>query len=103
MRRYFLVVSLLMIRDLSCVRTIENALLVLGGGSKIYVDNHDQSPIVESFEIFGCSSSFLPDYPTAVFGTNMIWMEGGQGEKLMVCGGADWQKVYQECYSWNPR
>ena len=103
MRSYLLVMSLLVIQDLSGVRTIENALLVLGGGSKIYVDNHDQSPIIKSFEIFGCSISSLPDYPTAVFGTNMIWMEGGQAEKLVVCGGADWQKVYKECYSWKPR
>ena len=103
MRRYLSVLAFIVIQDRNSAKKTDSAILVLGGGSKIYVDNHDQSPIVKSFEIFGCSSSSLTDYPIAVFGTNMIWMEGGQAEKLVVCGGADWQKVYEECYSWNPR
>ena len=98
-----MVLAFLVIQEPNNAKKTDSALLVLGGGSEIYIDNHDQSPIVKCFEIFGCSSSTLPDYPIAVFGTNMIWMEGGQAEKLMVCGGADWQKVYKECYSWKPR
>ena len=91
---------ILLILEFPLIRMLNSALLVLGGGSKINVDNPAQSPVLSSFEIFGCSSSSLPDYPVSVFGTNLVWMEG---EKLMVCGGADWEKVYQECYSWDPR
>ena len=87
----------------SFARTSNSALLVLGGGSQIYVDSHDQSPVLQSFEIFGCLTSSLPDYPIKVFGTNMIWMKRDQEEILIVCGGADWKRAYQKCYSWNPR
>ena len=76
---------------------------MLGGGSQIYVDSHDQSPVLQSFEIFGCLTSSLPDYPIEVFGTNMNWMKSYPEDILMVCGGADWKRAYQECFSWNPR
>ena len=87
----------------SFARTSDTALLVMGGGSHIYIDSYDQSPVLQSFEIFGCSTSSLPDYPKEVFGANLIWMEKDREEVLLVCGGADWKRVYDQCHVWNPR
>ena len=101
MRTYGCICASIVLILISFARTSNSALLVLGGGSKIYVDSHDQSPVLKSFEIFGCSASSLPDFPMEVFGTNMIWME--RENVLRVCGGADWKKAYINCYMWNPR
>ena len=87
----------------SFAMTSDTALLVMGGGSHIYIDSHDESPVLKSFEIFGCSTSSLPDYPREVFGANMIWMERDGEKVLLVCGGADWKTVHNSCHIWNPR
>ena len=102
-RTYVCIFVYILLVQQSFARTSNSALLVLGGGSQIYGDSHDQSPVLQSFEIFGCLTSSLPDYPIKVFGTNMIWMKRDQEEILMVCGGADWKRAYQKCYSLNPR
>ena len=101
MRTYFCIFFYIVLVRQSFARTSNSALLVLGGGSHIYDDSHDQSPVLQSFEIFGCSASSLPDYPIEVFGTNMIWMK--KEDVLRVCGGADWKRAYKKCYIWNPR
>ena len=44
----------------SFARTLDSALLVLGGASQIYIDSHDQSPVLKSFELFGCFASSFP-------------------------------------------
>ena len=52
------------------------------------------SPILDAFEVFGCSSSssiLLPPFPNPVFGPSMLWME--DLSKLLVCGGSSWRKV----------
>ena len=52
------------------------------------------SPILDAFEVFGCSSSssiLLPPFPKPVFGPSMLWME--DLSKLLVCGGSSWRKV----------
>ena len=36
-----------------------------------------------------------------VFGSQMLW-ESEPG-RVVACGGASWQTVYGECYSWTPR
>ena len=57
------------------VRTIESSLLILGGVSKLFLSQYNQSLIMNTFEIFGCSdeSISLPPYPLEVFGPSMIW------------------------------
>ena len=67
MRTYFCTFVYIVLVRQSFARTSNSALLVLGGGFQIYVDSHDQSPVLQSFDIFGCSASSLPDYPIEVF------------------------------------
>ena len=53
----------------------ENALLILGGTSKIYLEQYSRSPVLSNFEIFGCSGEpkKLPSYPMDLFGPSMTW------------------------------
>ena len=81
----------------------DSSLVMLGGVSHIDIDSLDQSEVLDSFEIFGCSSSSLPNYPIAVFGANIVWLDREQEEGLLVCGGADWKMTYKICFLWNPR
>ena len=87
----------------SVARNSDSAFLVLGGGSHIYIDSFEQSPVLQSFEIFGCPRFTLPNYPREVFGANMIWSDKEQEEGLLVCGGADWKMTFKKCHFWNPR
>ena len=86
----------------SIARVSNSALLVLGGVSNINIDSLDQSEVLDSFEIFGCSRPSLPNYPIAVFGANIVWLDREQEEGLLVCGGADWKMVYRTCFRWSP-
>ena len=81
----------------------DSSQVLLGGVSHIDIDSLDQSEVLDSFEIFGCSSSSLPNYPIAVFGANIVWLDREQEEGLLVCGGADWGMVYRTCFRWSPR
>ena len=81
----------------------DSSLVLLGGVSHINIASMDQSEVLDSFEIFGCSSSSLPNYPIAVFGANIVWLDREQEEGLLVCGGADWKMVYRTCFRWSPR
>ena len=84
------------------VYLFENALLILGGGSKVFITKQDQSPVLDDFELFGCSDGTptLPPYPFKMFGPSMVF----DGEKtLWVCGGANWQGPLDACYSWDAR
>jgi len=91
-------------------KTSQNsALLVVGGLSRISVDRVDDhgramSPILGAAELFNCphsanSSIKLPDYPLEMFGGQSIFL----GDKLLVCGGANWTTSYTQCYSWSNR
>ena len=54
----------------------ETASLILGGVEKIFLEQHSNSPLLNSFELFGCSggeSRQLVAYPTRLFGANMAW------------------------------
>ena len=78
-------------------------------------------PSVLSFaEVWGCPSApnlSLPGLPEPLFSSLALWKESQQVNKmaadvlkhvvilqrLLVCGGADWQGANGRCYSWAPR
>ena len=88
--------------QLGNVRSFENALMILGGGSKFFLAQQDQSPVLDDFELFGCPDGppTLPPYPVKMFGPSMLW-DGAQ--TLWVCGGANWQGPLGDCYTWDAR
>ena len=57
------------------VRAFDNALMILGGASKIFLAKDSQSKVMNTFEIFGCSDLpvALTLYPMNVFGPSMVW------------------------------
>ena len=99
MSRLILFLALLLVTTSS---SLDTAIFVLGGGSKIFLADQLSSPILDSFELFGCHSGplELPRFPVEVFGPNLAWEEE-QG-RLVVCGGSTWDTVYSTCYSWTP-
>ena len=82
----------------SCARTSNSVCIVLGGGSQIYVDSHDQSPVLKSFELFGYSASSIPNYPLQVF-----WHEHDLDGKRRGSVGLWWKRAYQKCYRWKTK
>ena len=75
---------------------------ILGGASKIYIQNLPESPLLSEFELFGCPGRLegisLPSYPVPVFGASMMWDLDDQ--TLLVCGGANWTGPLNMCHSW---
>ena len=57
-----------------------NVVFILGGAEKIYLHKHPESPLLSSFEVFGCSGSGdkateLPSFPRPIFGSSLLWRE----------------------------
>ena len=67
------------------------------------MDSQSRSPILRSVELVSCpgsSSSYsLPPYPVEMFGGQAALL--GEGEGLLVCGGANWTNTYSQCYTWS--
>ena len=103
MEEYFFILAASLIIGQSVVQIPESTLLLVGGVSHIHIDSLDQSQVLDSFEILGCSGSSLPNYPIEVFGANIVWLRREQEEGLLVCGGANWKMTYKTCFMWSPR
>ena len=82
----------------------ENALLILGGGTKLYLNNQAASLVSRKIELYSCdggNSVELPDLPQEMFGAGLAW--DSDSSVLYVCGGASWTKAYSQCYSMDLR
>jgi hypothetical protein len=75
-------------------------LLILGGTDRIYIDGSAPGKVLDSFEAVGCPGGplALPPYPHPLFAPLAAWT----GDRLLVCGGADWQGAMAACHSWAP-
>ena len=76
---------------------LDNSLLIVGGGTKLYLKNHTQSPITDQAELYSCDgeSVQLPDLPQQLFGASLGW----DGEsRITACGGATWKRSYSQCF-----
>ena len=85
------------------VKSYDNALMILGGASKVFMTNQTQSPVSDTFELFGCSDGApaLPSFPASLFGTSLVWETTSQ--TIWACGGSNWQQPHGDCYTWNVR
>ena len=82
----------------------ENALLILGGGTKLYLNNQAASLVSRKIELYSCdggNSVELPDLPQEMFGAGLAW--DNARSVLYVCGGASWTQTYSQCYSMDLR
>lgn len=82
----------------------ENALLILGGGTKLYLNNQAASLVSRKIELYSCdggNSVELPDLPQEMFGAGLAW--NSASSVLYVCGGASWTQTYSQCYSMDLR
>ena len=59
-----------------CFSFKDKALFIVGGVSKIYLNQLPDSPLLDSFEVIGCSTNFanLPAYPKPIFGVRLWWL-----------------------------
>ena len=75
---------------------LENALLLVGGGSSLYLTSPSTSPVLAAVELLACPvRPSLPPVPAPVFGSSLHW-DGLSS--LLSCGGGTWSQTYQDCF-----
>ena len=63
MEEYFFTLAASLIIGQSLVQVSDSSLVLLGGVSQIDIDSLDQSEVLDSFEIFGCSDHLYFQVP----------------------------------------
>ena len=75
---------------------LESALVVVGGGSSLYLTSPSTSPVLTAVELLACPvRPSLPALPAPVFGSSLHW-DGLSS--LLSCGGGTWTQTYQDCF-----
>ena len=57
---------------------LDNSLLIVGGATKLYLEDQMSSPVTENAEIYMCDGETfrLPSLPRPMFGSSLAWNEG---------------------------
>ena len=78
-------------------------MLIIGGGTKLYIESPRTSVSSNKAEIYNCDdgkSVELPPLPNAMFGQSVSW----DGKSIIyACGGANWSESFSDCYILNLR
>ena len=107
----------------------DHSLLILGGGTKLYLNNQAFSPVSKKVELYSCDKGMVKAMKICNFQLNFLKFclqfsylhqdEGmslelpdlpqevfgagiswdNQRSVLYVCGGATWTQAYSNCYS----